>query len=188
VTEKANKISGLNVSLFAQTFSPEIGTLVWSAFVPDLATLEAGNDKLLVDEAYVSLVDQGAKFALGGADDSLLQVVHGEVDPNRQIEYVTTVQTVCANGSVARGIELGVEIAQRAEKATGLPGLFTTGVTGPYGAVGWITGYADIKEMERVQQALAADTKFGEFVDKNVRGVYVESPSETQQLIYRRLI
>src|SRR5207237_6162001 len=100
VTEKATKISGLNVSLFAQTFSPETGTLVWSAFAPDLATLEAANDKLLVDEAYVSLVDQGAKFALGGADDSLLQVVHGEVDPNRQIEYVTTVQTVSANGSV----------------------------------------------------------------------------------------
>ncbi len=188
VTEKANKISGLNVSLFSLTFSPEIGTLVWSAFVPDLATLEAANDKLLVDEGYVSLVDQGAKFALGGADDALLQIVHGEVDPNRQIEYVTSVQTVCANGSVARGIELGVEIAQRVEKTIGLPGLFATAMTGSYGAVSWITGYADIREMERTQQALAADTKFGEFVDKNVRGVYVESPSETRQLIYRRIV
>ena len=187
VTEKANKISGLNVSLFSLTFSPEIGTLVWSAFVPDLATLEAANDKLLVDEGYVSLVDAGAKFALGGADDALLQIVHGEVDPNRPVEYVTSVQTVCAN-SVARGIELGVEIAQRVEKATGLPGLFATAMTGPYGAVSWVTGYADIREMERTQQALAADTKFGEFVDKSVRGVYVESPSETQQLIYRRIV
>lgn len=188
VTEKATQISGLNVSLFGQTFSPETGTLVWSAFVPDLATLEAANDKLLVDDANVSLVDQGAKFALGGVDDALLQIAHGEVDPNRQIEYVTTVQTVCANGSVARGIELGVEIAQRAEKTTGLPGLFTTAMTGPYGSVGWVTGYANISELERAQQALATDTKFGEFVDKNVRGVYVESPSETEQLIYRRIV
>ncbi len=188
ITESVNKITGLNVSLFAQTWSPDLGTLVWSAFVPDLATLEAANDKLLVDDAYVSMVDAGAKFSGGGPDDALLQVVHGEVDPNRQVEYVTAVQTVCANGSVARGIELGVEIAQRAEKSTGLPGLFTTAATGPYGSVGWFTGYANVGELEHAQQALAADTKFAQFIDKSVPGVYAEDPLASQQLIYRRIV
>jgi hypothetical protein len=188
VTEKATKVSGLNVSLFAQMFSPEMGTLVWSAFVPDLPTLEAANDKLLVDDGYISTVDAGAKFALGSADDALMQIVHGEVDPARQTEYATTVQTVCANGSVARGMELGIEIAQRVEKVIGLPELFLASATGSYGAVGWLTGYADIGELERSQQKLAADTKFVEFIDKNVAGVYVESPSDTQQIIYRRIV
>ena len=50
-------------------------------FVPDLPTLEAANDKLLVDDAYVSMLDAGAKFALGGADDALSQIVHGAPDP-----------------------------------------------------------------------------------------------------------
>src|ERR1700726_4479344 len=80
ITEKVNQIVGLNTSLFAQTFSPEVGTLVWRTFVPNLATLESANDKLLVDDGYVSMVDDGAKFAQGGVDDSFLQLVAGEAD------------------------------------------------------------------------------------------------------------
>ena len=188
ITEKVNQIVGLNTSLFAQTFSPEVGTLVWSTFVPDLATLESANDKLLVDDGYVSMVDDGAKFAQGGVDDSLLQLVAGEADPNRQVEYATTIQTVCANGSVARGIELGGEIAQRAEKVIGSPVLFATSATGAYGAVAWITAYTDVHALDAAQQALAADTKFAEFVDKSVPGIYADDPAATEQLIYRRIV
>ena len=188
ITEKVHQISGLPVSLFAQVFSPEVGTLVWSTFVPDLATLEAATDKLNVDDGYISMGDAGAKFSLGGADDSLLQVVYGDADPNRQVEYVTTVQSVCASGNLARGMELGVEITQRAEKVIGIPGMFIAGTTGSYGTVGWITGYTDVKELESAQQKLAADTKFGEYVDKSVRGVYTDDPSATSQLIYRRIV
>jgi len=187
ITEKVNQITGLNVGLFALTFSPEVGTLSWSTFVPDLPTLEAATDKLLVDDAYVSMVDAGAKFALGGADDMLMQVVYGEPDPNRQIEYATVVQTTCANGSVGKGIELGIEIAKRVEKTLGSPGLFATGATGNYGTVGWLTGYENAQALERGQQALAGDAKFLEFIDKNVPGVYTDDPSESQQLIWRRI-
>jgi hypothetical protein len=187
ITEKVKQLTALNVGLYALTFSPEVGTLSWSTFVPDLATLEAANDKLLVDNAYVSMLDAGAKFALGGADDALLQIIHGAPDPARQIEYVTTVQTVCASGSLAKGIELAVEIAQRAEKALGVPVLVATGATGNYGSVGWISGYANVQDLERSQQALTADATFAEFVDKSVRGVYVDDPSMTQQLIYRHI-
>ena len=188
ITEKVNEITGLNVRLYASTFSPAVGALSWSTFVPDLATLEAANDKLLVDDAYVSMVDAGAKFAHGGADDALLQIIHGAPDATRQIEYVTTVQTVCASGSLTKGIELAVEIAQRAEKTMGTPVLVATGTTGEYGSVGWFSGYANVQEVERGQQALAADAKFAEFVDQSVKGVYVDDPSLTQQLIYRRIV
>jgi hypothetical protein len=188
ITEKVNQITGLEVSLYSLTFSPGVGTLAWSTFVPDLPTLEAATDKLLVDEGYISLIDEGAKFGQGGADDVLAQVIHGAPDPNRAVEYVSTVQTVCANGNVMRGIELGIEIAQRAEKAMGLPVLCITGATGAYGSVGWITGYSDVEEFEKSQAALAADTKFGEFIDKSVKGVYADSPGDTQTLIYRRIV
>jgi hypothetical protein len=121
-------------------------------------------------------------------DDALLQVVYGEPDPNRPVEYVSTVQSVCATGGLTKGIELGVEIAQRAEKTAGVPTMLVTGMTGVYGSVGWVSGYADIKEFEGAQQKLAADTKFAEFVDKSVRGVYSEEPTATSQLMYRRLV
>jgi len=188
ITEKVNQITGLEVSLFSLTFSTGVGTLAWSTFVPDLATLEAATDKLLVDDGYIAMLDEGAKYSKGGADDVLEQIVHGSPVPNRTVEYASTVQAVCASGNVMRGIELGIEIAQRAEKTMGLPVLCLTGATGSYGSVGWITGYADVKEFEQAQQALAADTKFGEFIDKSVKRVYADSPADTRTLVYRRIV
>ena len=188
ITEKAKADHGFEHWAVRSTFSPAVGTLSWSMFVPDLPTIEAANDKLLVDDAYVSMLDAGAKFALGGADDALLQIVHGTPDPSRRIEYATTVQTVCASGSLTKGIELGIEIAQRAEKALGTPVLFATATTGNYGAVSWISGYDNVQALEESQQKLAADVKFAEFVDKSVKGVYVDDPSLTQQRILRRIV
>jgi hypothetical protein len=156
--------------------------------VPDLPTIEAATEKLLVDDGYVSMLDAGAKFTLGGADDALLQIVHGAPDLDRHIEYVTTVQTVCASGSLTKGIELGVEIAQRAEKVLGTPVLFATATTGTYGAVSWLSAYADAQALEKSQQTLSADAKFAEFVDKSVKDVYVDDPSLTQQRILRRIM
>ena len=156
--------------------------------MPDLPALEAANDKLVLDEGYVSMLDAGAKFALGSADDVLLQLVHGAPDPNRHIEYATTVQTVCASGSLTKGIELGIEIAKRAEKSSGTPVLFATATTGHYGAVSWISGYDDVQALEKSQHALAADATFAEFVDKSVTGVYVDNPALTNQRILRRIV
>jgi len=186
-TEKVSQITALQVSLYMQVFSPEVGAIGWSSFVPDLATLEAAGDKLSADDAFMSAVEKGAALTIGGADDTLSQVIHGEPDPNRQIEYVTGVRAVCATGSIARGLEVGVEIAQRAEKITGTPTLFLTDVTGTYGGVGWVSGHANVQAMEAAQQALAADSSWVKYLDKEVRGVYAEEPSHTTQIIYRRL-
>jgi hypothetical protein len=187
ITEKANQITGLNVSAFTSIFSPEVGTIVWSAFAPDLGALEAANDKLLADDGYVVLVDEGARLVQNNADDALLQIVHGEMDPNRRVEYGSSVNAVCASGNLARGMELGVEIAQRAERATGVQTIFATSMTGPYGSISWFTGFIDIHDMEHAQSALAADSSFVQFLDENTRGVYVEDFSLTSQLTYRRV-
>jgi hypothetical protein len=186
-TEKVNKISGLQVSLYMQVYSPEVGSISWTTFVPDLTALEAAGDKLNVDDDFVSATDKGAALIVGGAEDTLAQVVYGSPDPNRSIEYVTAVRTVCATGNVARGMELGVELAQRVEKITGTPGMFLADVTGAYGGVGWVSGHTDVKAMEDAQQKLAADTGWAKFVDKEVKGTYTDDPSLTTQLIYRRL-
>jgi hypothetical protein len=187
ITEKANQITGLNVGLYSVMFSPEFGTLAWSTFVPDLATLEAANDKLLADDGYISLVDDGAKFSASGVDDALVQIVSGEVDPSREVNYATIVQTTCMSGSLMRGIEVGVEIAQRAETILGTPVLFGSSATGNYGQVGWFSGYADVQSLEQSQQALSADLKFGEYIDDSVRGVYTDDPNQSQQTIWRRV-
>jgi hypothetical protein len=187
ITEKANQITELTVSAFTSTFSPEVGTVVWSTVAPDLASLEAANDKLLADDGYVVMIDEGSRLIQPGIDDTLLQIVHGDIDPNRRVEYAISVQAVCSSGNVARGMELGIDIAQRAQAITGIPSLFASGLTGPYGSVAWLSGFADIQEMERAQQALAADASLTKFIDDNVPGVYAEDFTLTRQLVYRRL-
>jgi hypothetical protein len=186
-TEKVNQITGLQVNLFMQVYSPEVGRVGWSTFVPDLPTLEAAGDKLNADDSFVSAVDKGAAMTVGGADDTLAQVIYGEPDPNRQIEYVTVVHTVCATGKVGRGMEAGVELAQRAEKIMGTPVLFLADVTGNYGGVGWASAYENAQALEAAQQALNGDASWAQFVDKATAGVYTDEPSMTTQTIYRRL-
>jgi hypothetical protein len=186
-TEKVKQITGLDVGLFTQVFSPEVGVIGWSTFVPDLATLETAGDKLNVDEAMVAATDSGASFVDGGASDRLLQVVHGAPDPNRQVEYVTSVTAMCAAGHMSRAMELGVEIAVRAEKITGTPTMFVRDVTGNYAGVGWLTGHENVQAMEAAEQALAADTSWPKFIDKETAGVFAENTSPTTSTIYRRL-
>jgi hypothetical protein len=187
VTEKVNQITSIGVSLYGQVYSPEVGTLVWSSFVPDLATLEAATDKLNADDGFASMVDDFAPLTTGQIDDGLMQLVYGQPDQNRPVEYVAGVQAVCANGNVGKGIEVGIEIAQRAEKATGHPTLFATTMTGVYGGVGWFTAYADIASMEAAEAAIAADASFTKFIDSKA-DVYAAEPLLTQQRVYRRIV
>src|SRR5947209_5865458 len=147
----------VQVSLYMEMYSPQVGAVGWSTFVPDLAALEAAGDKLTADDSFVAATDKGAAMTVGGATDSLAQVIYGEPDPSRQIEYVTVVRAICATGSVARGMEAGVELAQRAEKIMSTPSLFLADVTGNFGGVAWASGYENVQALEAGQQALRSE-------------------------------
>jgi hypothetical protein len=188
ITQKVNEVVEIPVTLHTSVFGPEVGTLVWSTFVPDLATVERNMDRLQADDGMTELADRGAKFTIGGLDDTLAQIIHGEPDRTRQIQYVAVVQAVCANRNLARGIALGVEIAQMAEKITGSPTLFANSVTGPYGGVGWFTGFESIQALQAQQEALAADAEWLELLDREAGSTYQENPDLTTSRVYRRLL
>ena len=196
ITEKARQVSGLDVSLFAGVWGPQVGTLVWSATVPDLAALEAAMDKLAVDPSFGEEASRGQQFAPDGPDDRLLQFVVPDADTlaaaatsdQPRFAYASVVSTVCAAGGIARGIELGVEIATRATEITGSQVTFLVDTTGPYGGVNWITGHADVQAVEAANAALFGDPAFIRLVDEGVKGVYVDDPSVTTQLLYRRVL
>ncbi|HEY1443594.1 MAG TPA: hypothetical protein VGF51_01750 [Acidimicrobiales bacterium] len=186
VTEKVNQISEVPVQVWSSVFSPRAQTLVWTATVDDLLTLETIEDKLISDSGYVSLVEEGATHGSDDPiDDALLQFVFA--DPaTTEIEatYATTIQATLAPGGMARGIELGVETAQRAGKITGCPTSFGTSVTGTYGSVEWITIFSSIEQMQRGQEAIVADADFGQMVDKELSKVYLPG---AQQLAWRKI-
>jgi hypothetical protein len=188
IAERVAEVSGMQVRVFTTAFGPEVGAMRWTAFVPDLQTLQDNMDALAADSGYRDLVEKGSEHVLpGSVDDSLHVILHGSPDPARVVKYVSSVRTTMVGGGFSRGVPLGIEIAQHAEKVTGLPSLFAVDATGNYGGVAWFTAFGDIAELERSQMALGSDAAFVEFLDSNVAGVYTLHPGATRQEIYRAI-
>jgi hypothetical protein len=186
VTEKVNQISEVPVELWSSVFSPRADTLAWSATVDDLLTLETIDNKLISDSGYVTLVEEGAAHGSGDPiDDALLQFVFADpATADVAATYATTVQATLAPGGMARGIELGVETAQRAGKISGCPTSFCTSLTGTYGSVEWVSVYSSIEQLQRGQEAIAADADFAQLLDKELSKVYLPG---AVQLAWRKI-
>jgi hypothetical protein len=187
MTEKVNQVTELNLRLWSTVFSPGVGTLVWTSRVEDLAVLEASDAKLMVDAGYLSLAEEGAKFASGeGVNDRLVRLLLADPDAaNTDPQYATVVQAVLAPGGSERGIELGADIAQRAKRITGRPTSFGVATTGVYGSVEWITVYDSIAQLQSAEQAIGADIEFARHIDKEASKVYLTG---TTQTVFRRLV
>ncbi len=187
ITEKVNQVTELNASLWARVFSPGSGTLVWTASVEDLGGLEASQAKMMADAGYLSLVDEGARLGSGDpVDDALLHVLYAApAVADAQAQYATRVQGTLAPGSFVRGMELGVEIAQRAGRVTGCPTAFGVATTGAYGSVAFMTAYSSVEQLQQAREALAADADFAQLLDREASQVY---QANALQITYRRII
>jgi hypothetical protein len=53
-----------------------VGTLVWSALVDNLTTLEAATDALAADAGYLNLVSKASAWTSTPGEDSLLRIIH----------------------------------------------------------------------------------------------------------------
>jgi hypothetical protein len=188
ITEKVNAISELDVNLWTAVFSPKQGMLSWTCVVEDFTQLEASETKLLADSGYVSLADEGAKYGDDqGVDDSLVNLVHADPDAaGGDRQYATVVTAVLAPGAFTRGVEVGVDIAQKAKKITGRPTSFGVSQTGVYGEVGWIALYDSVDQVQSASEALAADASFSALLDKDASKAYLAGQST--QTVHRRII
>lgn len=184
MTEKVRQESGLDVHAWASQMSPDLGTIVWAAFVDDLAHLEEAGDKLTVSDAVRDLFESGGHLLSGPLSDRLSQVLAGEADPSEPLpSYAVTAMGAAANGHVAAAMAGGVEVAEAATRITGARTAFMSGVTGAYGGCMWSTGFPDIGALERAEGALAADEGWLELIDR-VGPAYAQG---VRQGIYRRL-
>jgi hypothetical protein len=185
--ERVHQVADVEVGLWATVYSEGFGTISWTAWMPDLAALETAGDKLMVDGGYQDAADRGASLTVGGLDDALFEVVHGTPDPAANPQYVTSVRAVCAAGQFAGGMTVGIGIAERATAATGLPTMFVRALTGPYGGVGWLTGFPDVTAIETAQRALATDADWLAYLDGPASGAFVEDAAITQSTLHRRI-
>ncbi len=187
VTEKVNQISETPVTLWTSVFSPGQGTLVWTTMVEHLHTLESNFDKLLADEGYLDLVAQAAKWESSSPiDDGLIQYLTTPEEREQPPAYSTVVTATLAPGSFTHGVEVGLEIAQRAQKITGIPVQFAIATTGAYGEIGWLAGYDSIEQLEQGQQALNGDPTFAAYLDAEAKNSYL--PGSAKQIAYRRIV
>lgn len=93
-------------------------------------------------------------------------------------------QEIGAPGKLVQGIASGVEIAQRAEKVTGVPTMLLAPVTGGWGSLAWISGYESIEALEAAQATLFADGDTLAFFDQVTESSYMP---HAQQSMYRRI-
>lgn len=183
---KVTELTGNEVELWTNAYSPGFGTITWTAWFENLAALEAMGDQLSVEPSFSKLADEGAAFTEGGMDDAVLQPIYGAPSPERSIQYVSGTESMVAGGHFRRAMGVGVEIVEHAEKITNIPTMFVRSLTGPYGAVGWLTGYESITEMEEALAAEAADPSWLKLID-STEGCFLEAPGATQTTIYRKL-
>ena len=180
--------SGVETQVWGAVYSAGFGTIACTSWYEDLVGLETATNALMADDAYMAKSAEGSNWIVPGSavDDELLELVAGAPDPEANPLYVSAVRGACTGGNIARGMALGVEIAQRADAATGASTLFMRNVTGPYSGVAWFTGSADAATMQAQQQALAADGGFLELVDSTA-GVFAENVDPSQSVLWRRL-
>lgn len=184
----AQATTGVESQVWGAVYSAGFGTIAWTSWYDDLVALEAATNAMMGDAAYMAKSAEGSNWIVAGSpvDDELMELVAGEPDPEANPLYVSAVRAATTGGNTARGMALGVEIAQRADAATGATTLFMRNVTGPYNGVAWFTGSEDAAAMQAQQQALAADSGFVELVDSTA-GVFAETVDPAQSVLWRRL-
>lgn len=183
--QKASQITGLDIGVWAEVFSPGLGTISWATMAPDLLALEQSMDKLAVADDFMSTVEANASLFSGFGEDHLYQLVHGEPDPERRPSYAIVVRGRCQAGRLVEGIELGAELAQRITDMTGDPTMFATAATGAWGEVMWLTSYDGIERAQASEATLMADPDWLTMLDDRAAGAY---ESDATQTMYRRLV
>ncbi len=97
------EVTGLDVSVWSHTFSPQATGVVWSTFVPDLTSLEKANDLLVRDARYLELFEQGRSYILPGSiEDGLEVLLHGSPPP-AESTYVAVVRMTMVISGLAPG-------------------------------------------------------------------------------------
>lgn len=187
VCDLVTKGTELDLSLYGQVFGRDVGTVSWTCTVDDLTQLEAAQDKLMVDDGFAEAIERGAEFQTDGPHDSLIQILHGAPDPDQHIEYATIVHSVCAPGGLVRGVELGIQIAQRATELGGMTTSFGMHTTGAYGGVAWITTAPSLADLQASEAKVNGDPSFVKMVDDGAPGTYSGDSWATNQRMYRKL-
>jgi hypothetical protein len=183
LTEKLNQITALDAGLWTPFASPGLGTLSWGATVETLAELADADAKLNADPGYLELIGRAGNLVATAPDDRVAEYLHNPV-PDLDATCVAVVESQLANGAFARGVEVGIGIAQRAT-ALGEPTAFLLAVTGNYAGCMWLSPATSMQALEAGERAVRADADLLAFIDKEAGPCFL--PGITTTSIWGRL-
>lgn len=187
LAEYVTQTNGVPVDLWAHVYSPNADTLVFTAFLPDMTALEAAMDKLMVDDGYNEMVEQAMQYIIPGTlTDSLATIVHpAEFPTERQpVSYARSLTSTAVVSRIADAVQLGTEIAARAEEVTGAPALFAVEETGAFVGVTWVYAYADAASAERFNLQVVSDPQMQELIGRTAN-LFI--PGASTRTLYRKL-
>ena len=168
ITEAVNERTHLNVSLWQGLFGGPVGTLAWSTRVDNLTALEAANDALLGDAAYLSLLSKARDWMTTPAQDSLLRMIHTAggtyVRPDVGA-YAEGITAIPAEGKLAKATAFGVETSDLHSALTHSSVLFCTSEYGAFGEMRWMAMYDSAAAVDHAAEAIAKDPDYGKKLD-----------------------
>lgn len=187
IAEKVNQISEMPVQLWSSVLSSPLGLTIWTATVDSVSEIEATDAKLAVDSGFLDLQAAGADYIVPGSPgDSLSTIVFatpGAEQGNFHYASATTAQVL--PGQFRRGVELGIEFAQKGHSLCGLATTFETGVTGAMGTVTWAIAADSLEQLQRGEDAINTDESFLAKIDTEGSKTY--QPTATVSY-FRRLL
>ena len=187
IAEKVNQISETPVSLWTTVLSPAVGLCAWTTTVDTVAEIETLDAKLMVDSGFVALQAAASEHILpGSVNDSLATIIYETpLAQSGTFHYASITAAQVQPGQFRRGVELGVEFAQKAHSLTGLETSFEAAVTGNMGTITWAMAADTIEQLQRGEDTLNADETFLKLID--TEGAKAYQPNATVSY-FRRLL
>ena len=162
---KASALVGQPVFVWTSVLSPTVGTVVWTMRVDDLDSLVGFGDTIAADDGFDEWARGSDALFSGPFTDGVTEVMSG-APTGPPDAYLSVVSGTCANGSIAEGMTIGVEIAEAATSISGHRTMFSAAVAGAYGAVTWVTGVPDLNTLADANRTLASDPEWLKLVDR----------------------
>ena len=187
IAEKVNQISEVPITLWSSVLSTPLGLVAWTANIENVSEIEATDAKLTVDNSFLDLQASGTEYIVpGSAGDSLATVIFqtpGAESGHFHYASVTTAQV--QPGQFRRGIEVGIEFAQKAHELCGLQTSFEAAVTGAMGTITWAIVADSLEELQRGEDTVNTDESFLAKIDTEGSKLY--QPTATVSY-FRRLL
>lgn len=187
IAEKVNQISETPFTLWTTVLSPAVGLCAWTTTVDTVAEIDTLDAKLIVDSGFLALQAASTEHVIpGSVNDSLSTIIHETpLAQSGTFHYASITSAQVQPGQFRRGVELGVEFAQKAHALTGLETSFEAAVTGNMGSITWAMVADTIEQLQRGEDTMNADETFLKLID--TEGAKAYQPNATVSY-FRRLL